>query len=140
MSYDLYDFTETIRLMDIEPESIERVMFAWGHSPEGYGSWEGGFVMHLHDSLDHPVGATHIYAFGWCDTTGWGCQDGAACAYYDHVPTFGECAVAFETEFGMFPGTELSIKQVRDRQSVIMDNHDYDPADLNKWVREYEGR
>ena len=44
---------------------ISRITAAWGQSPEGYGSWEGGFV-----------GVTHagrwFYLAGWCDTTGWG--------------------------------------------------------------------
>jgi len=138
MSYDLYDFTETIRLVDVDPESIESVTFAWGYSPEGFGSWEGGFVLRLHDSLDHPVGAKYIYVFGWCDTSGWGCQDGAGCAYFEISPSFTDCARAWEEEFGFYQGEDIPEKQIFDRKTVIIENHDYDPADLNLWLAQRE--
>jgi hypothetical protein len=66
VGYSLYDFTETLdRLTDISPLKIGRVLAAWGHSPEGCGSWEGGFL------LERAEGGVQ-YVSGWCDTSGWG--------------------------------------------------------------------
>jgi len=79
MAYDLYDFTETVRIAGIREHAIQRVFAAWGESPEGYGSWNGGFLMLLKDKRV-------AYVHGWCDTTGWGCQDGAEVHYFDKLP------------------------------------------------------
>ena len=48
-SYSLFDFTESLNRVGIQGADVERVVAAWGYSPEGYGSWEGGFVMWLKD-------------------------------------------------------------------------------------------
>lgn len=83
-SYALLDFTESL---DIVTQSVtwrregpsldvlpSRVVAAWGTVPdrEGgtLGDWSGGFVMEL-------VDGTFAYLEGWCDYSGWGCQDGA---------------------------------------------------------------
>lgn len=79
MAYDLYDFTESIRIAGINEHSIARVYAAWGESPEGGSSWQGGFLMLLKDKRA-------AYVQGWCDYTGWGCQDGAEVHYFDSLP------------------------------------------------------
>ncbi len=92
----------------ITPDKIESVVAAWGESTEGYGEWSGGFVMKLKDGR-------FAYMTGWCDTTGWGCQDGAMITYYDSCPAY--------TEFK---------KNEWDGADVI--NWDLEPADINAWL------
>lgn len=53
-------------------------------SPEGYGSWEGWCVVLLKDGR-------WACLEGWCDTSGWGCQDNAERTV---APTY-EIAVRF---------------------------------------------
>lgn len=36
-----------------------------------WGEWDGSMVARLHDGR-------FIFAGGWCDTSGWGCQDGVS--------------------------------------------------------------
>lgn len=79
MAYDLYDFTESVRIAGIQEHAIEKVYAAWGFSPEGFGSWNGGFLLLLKDGRS-------AYVHGWCDTTGWGCRDGAEVHYFDGLP------------------------------------------------------
>jgi hypothetical protein len=70
-TFDAYDLTESIdRVRHQLPSEPVRVIAACGESPEGYGSWHGGFVLLLADG-------SFALVTGWCDTTGWGCQDGA---------------------------------------------------------------
>ena len=75
-SYNVYDFTESLGRAGIALADIERVWAAWGHSPEDYGSWEGGFLLAMKDGRV-------AYVWGWCDTTGWGCQDGGGVEWVD---------------------------------------------------------
>lgn len=79
MSYASYDFTESLDRAGIERKSVKRVIAAWGDSPEGYGSWEGGFLMEMADGR-------YAYLTGWCDASGWGCQDGARVFDFDEIP------------------------------------------------------
>ena len=101
MSYTRYDFSESMDRATITPDKIDSVIAAWGESTEGYGEWSGGFVMKLKDG-------TYAYLTGWCDTTGWGCQDGADITYYDTLPDYA----TFKKEW------------------------DIDPIDINKWLSE----
>lgn len=112
MSYALYDFTESLDRAGFEPAEIQTVCAAWGYSPEGYGSWSGGFLMELTDGR-------FCYLSGWCDTTGWGCQDGVEFKFYEQRP--GLDSLNKPTSSGEYeyepPG-----------------GWDIDPADLNKWL------
>lgn len=75
-TYDLSDYYHTLDLAGIVPETVRGVLAAWGRSPEGYGSWEGGFLLSLWDGKC-------AYVFGWCDTSGWGCQDDVQIAHFN---------------------------------------------------------
>lgn len=110
MSYTRLDFSESMDRATITPDKIESVIAAWGESTEGYGEWSGGFVMKLKDGR-------YAYLTGWCDTTGWGCQDGASIAY------FGSC-----------PDHETFKKNDYEVKASI--EWDVDPADINKWLND----
>ncbi|HEV8191102.1 MAG TPA: hypothetical protein VGP82_06420 [Ktedonobacterales bacterium] len=83
MSYTTYDFHETLFNSEvagqIAPPDVKSVLAAWGGSPEGGGSWSGGFLLAMKDGR-------FAYITGWCDYTGWGCQDGARVTFYDSLP------------------------------------------------------
>jgi hypothetical protein len=71
MDYANHDFIETLKRAKSElPCKPLRVLNAWGEKGD-YAEWEGGFVLWLEDN-------TYAYMEGWCDTTGWGCQDGVS--------------------------------------------------------------
>lgn len=109
MSYTLYDYTESLQRVGIAPEEVTSVPAAWGRSEEGYGEWSGGFLLELKDG-------TFAYVAGWCDTTGWGCQDGAEVHRFDTRPTL-DALTKLETETSYSTPAEW----------------DVEPADLNKW-------
>lgn len=126
MSYATSDFTESLERVNIEREQIARVIAAWGHG-DGMGSndsqptgwaedspteWSGGFLVQLKDGR-------YAYIWGWCDYTGWGCQDGAYVRHYDTEPE--RAALDFTTE---------------DRNAADSHPRDWDeePADLNRWL------
>jgi hypothetical protein len=79
MSFTTYDFDESLKGESIDRSAVKRAVAAWGYSPEGYGSWSGGFLLEMKDGR-------YAYITGWCDTTGWGCQDGTSIAYFDSEP------------------------------------------------------
>jgi hypothetical protein len=122
MAYHLYDFVESLRggtginhheePKHVDPQSVKRVIAAWGHSPDGYGSWAGGFLMELKDGR-------FAYLTGWCDTTGWGCQDGSDIVFFDERPELAALDKPSEkSEYGEEkPG-----------------DWDLEPIDLNKWL------
>jgi hypothetical protein len=83
VSFTAYDFVESLDRVDIKPSFVEHVLAAWGRSPEGYGSWEGGFLFRLRDGR-------FAYVSGWADTSGWGCQDGAQVQHFATEPSIGE--------------------------------------------------
>lgn len=115
MSYDLYDFTESLNVAGVEPTRIEHCSLAFGCSTEGFAQWEGGFVCHTRS------GAPWVFLFGWCDTTGWGCQDGAYAVDYDHEPTREELDAAWKAEMGS------------DHEFQPAD-FDETPADINRFL------
>ena len=47
------------------PSPLKSILKAWGESPEGGGSWNGGFVAVLESGQ-------FAYISGWADYTGWG--------------------------------------------------------------------
>jgi hypothetical protein len=98
--YALYDFTESLNQVDLGASVLE-VIKAWGRSPEGHCSWEGGFVLRLADGR-------YAYLTGWCDTTGWGCQDGTDLVFSDTVEGLG---LPSDVEWDVYP------------------------ADLNLWIK-----
>lgn len=109
-SYTSYDFKESVR-QKIEPSEIENVIAAWGNvDREGAccdacgGEWSGGFLLKLKDSR-------FAYLSGWCDYTGWGCQDGTNITFYDVQP-------------------ELS-----SLEEHPADKWDMEPTDLNAWLQ-----
>lgn len=125
MSYATYDFTESLERVGIEPPTIARVVSAWGKgdgqgddaghykwAEDGVTDWAGGFLMLLNDGR-------YAYLTGWCDYTGWGCQDGAVVIYFDHEPTVAEMQDAEANESKNEP-----------EESVW----DREPADLNRWL------
>ena len=110
--YTLYDFTESLDRVDLKGHKLESVVRAWGFSPEGYASWEGGFVLHFGDGQ-------YAYLSGWCDTTGWGCQDGVDIKWANSIEE-----LALPTEYSP------DWKGV----STLIDWDEY-PADLNLWIK-----
>ena len=98
--YSLYDFTESLdrgfESKDPKPVSFVK---AWGRQGN-CAEWEGGFVLRFGDG-------TYAYLSGWCDTTGWGCQDGVDVRLADSIE-----------------GLDLPV-------DVEWDEH---PADLNIWL------
>lgn len=97
MAYDLYDFTESLSVAGVPQQRIAHCEWAFGEQGD-YAEWEGGFVCHARS------GKPWVFVFGWCDTTGWGCQDGAYVAEFDARPSFDECERAW-TEAGL--GTDM---------------------------------
>ena len=111
MSYTTYDFSETIAGCGIQREDIARVEAAWGRNGD-MSEWDGGFVLRMKDGK-------RMYLTGWCDTTGWGCQDGTEVS-----------ELADDGELPKEPA-----ETYRDAPS----DWDIDPADLNRFVQTGEG-
>jgi hypothetical protein len=122
MSYATQDFIESLDRARVAREDVEAVLAAWGHGTgqgedTGHGwsgvdngatDWAGGFLFRLRDGR---VG----YLTGWCDYTGWGCQDGAKVRWFADAPDL------------------LSLTDA-DGGPVPPDAWDISPADLNRWV------
>lgn len=105
--YTVYDFKESVdRVSGLGRP--KRVLYAYGESPEGGGSWNGGFV------FENDAGKIAILT-GWCDYTGWGCQDGATGQVFDNLDGLKAWVAAAH--------------EVPDLGSM-----DADPQDLNKWI------
>lgn len=124
MSYALDDFTESLNRVAIKPEAISSVVSAWGSgsgmgtdaghykfSEDGATEWSGGFLLKLKDGR-------YAYVSGWCDYTGWGCQDGATVEYFDTRPSIADMSKEKDGAFGDVP----------------IDGWDEEPSDLNKWL------
>lgn len=124
MSYATSDFTESLSRVKLERADIAEVVAAWGHgegqgddaghfrwSEDGATDWHGGFLMRLHDGR-------FAYLTGWCDYTGWGCQDGATLCYFAERPTIAQMNAPLD-EYSAAP-TETE--------------WDETPADLNLWL------
>lgn len=47
----------------------KHVHLAWGYNGD-FAEWSGGFIVETQSGA-------FVVIYGWCDTTGWGCQDGA---------------------------------------------------------------
>jgi len=100
MAYDLYDFTESIAGVGIEREQIKRCTLGFGDQGD-YAEWDGGFVIELKDGR-------WALVCGWCDTTGWGCQDGTFVDWFDSEPTHDQIEAAYNAHFNYGDGPNLS--------------------------------
>ena len=121
-TYSAYDFTETVNHYEspFNEKQVDKVLFAYGQSNEGYGEWSGGFILRLKD------GRT-VMLTGWCDTSGWGCQDGMNWV-----------------ELGSdVDGWADEIKRQSDVLWITLpplDEWDEDPIDLNRYLRGETGK
>lgn len=112
-SYTTYDFAESlVREREVAVSNIETVLAAWGNvDRDGAccdacgGEWSGGFLMQLKDGR-------FAYLTGWCDYTGWGCQDASSLRFY------------------------LTKPELASLEEFTADKWDLDPIDLNKWLKE----
>jgi hypothetical protein len=104
--YTTYDLQATLDITSIEKEKIEKVIAAWGQDGD-YGEWMGGFLLAMKSG-------NFIYIDGWCDTTGWGCQDGADASEYLTQPKLADLPTSGYT-----------------RDPV---EWDFDPIDLNRYI------
>lgn len=129
MSYTTYDFKETLSRVQIAPDLIDKVVAAWGRgdgagtdaghkkwSPDGVTEWDGGFLMQMKDG-------TFLYITGWCDYTGWGCQDGVALYRFAKRPSHEDIRAAVEAN------PENTVTKEPDASEW-----DTEPADLNRWL------
>ena len=114
MSFTRYDFDETLAIVSIAQSQIKKVLAAWGDSTEGYGEWGGGFLLELKGGAEK----RYAYIAGWCDTTGWGCQDGADVTYYREEPAIDILEKVTENFVGEF--------HIR---------WELEPEDLNRFIR-----
>lgn len=116
MSYSTYDFTESVDRAQAEYgfalADIAEVVAAHGGSSEGGGEWSGGFLLRLKDER-------YAYLSGWCDYTGWGCQDGIDCTFFTERPEL------------------ISLADIREGTDDDGESWGWDenPEDLNRIVR-----
>lgn len=83
--YTSYDFEETLAQAEgFSRSDVASALGAWGRNGD-YAEWDGGFLLALKDGR-------FAYVSGWCDTTGWGCQDGVETAIYDTLPVMADLA------------------------------------------------
>lgn len=111
MGYTTYDFSESLDRVSIDVADVESVLAAWGDGPGG-SEWSGGFLLKMKSS------PPFAYVTGWCDYTGWGCQDGAEIHTFLELPDRS-------TLPGPYDGTFISPDAAWDEE----------PADLNRYVR-----
>jgi len=124
MSYTTTDFEESLK-QTIPASDVARVIAAWGKgegmgkdaghfrwAADGASEWAGGFLLALKDGR-------YAYVTGWCDYTGWGCQDGASVYYFDEQPSISEARMAARGEYANDPDES---------------EWDLEPADLNSWL------
>lgn len=88
MSFTNYDFSQSIEGQGIDRETIARVVAAHGVTEASCcddcgGEWSGGFLLAMKDGL-------FAYVTGWCDYTGWGCQDGTSVTWFNAEPAMAE--------------------------------------------------
>lgn len=139
MSYTTEDFAESLERVALQRSDIAIVVAAWGkgdgmgedaghycHSEEGVTEWAGGFLMRLKDGR-------FAYLTGWCDYTGWGCQDGAELYYFDAPPDLSALAMVVEILkapdfFATLGHTDFVATGPAPAE------WDHEPADLNRWL------
>jgi len=107
MSYTVYDFAESLK--QSKRKDVKRVAAAWGQNGS-CAEWDGGFLCEMADGK-------WMYLTGWCDSTGWGCQDGIDVKMYDIQPDLE------------------SIDRDVSKYSEGGENWELDPVDLNRFLR-----
>ncbi len=120
MSYTTDDFTESLSRAHIALHDVARVVSAWGKgdgqgddaghyrwAEDGVTDWRGGFLLQM-------KAGGYTYVTGWCDYTGWGCQDGVDIYCFATLPSVDQ--MRFENE-GYGPDAS---------------EWDVEPADLNR--------
>jgi hypothetical protein len=65
-----------MKIAGVDLSDVKRVVAGQGMNSDG---WYGGFLVELNDGR-------FAHVCGWCDYTGWGCQDGAQVEYFDVEP------------------------------------------------------
>ncbi len=126
MSYTTDDFTESLQRVPLTVSDVDAVVAAWGRgngmgedaghfkwADDGASEWNGGFLLRLTSGL-------YAYLTGWCEYTGWGCNDGAYVYHFDHEPSVDEMREAGSKDCG---GNEPEVQE-----------WDREPADLNRWL------
>ena len=113
MGYTTYDLSESLKKVELIVNP-SRVLYAYGKNGD-YAEWDGAFLIELED------GKIALLS-GWCDTTGWGCQDGAELQIVD---TLGEIVWPQETSWDRDEPTP---------RFPPLATWDKDPADLNRWL------
>jgi hypothetical protein len=106
--YCTNDFEESLKQVHLEAKPV-KVIKAWGRAEDAdvccHMDWSGGFVMEL-------ANGRYAYLSGWCDYTGWGCQDGAEIITADSLDALDIPGKHYENDIAW----------------------DENPADLNKWI------
>jgi len=109
-SYGTGDFSESIR--ELAVTEIESVLAAWGNvdnegkcCDECGGEWSGGFLLKMKDGR-------FAYVTGWCDYTGWGCQDGVETTFYATQPDLKSLSDIPSTAWDLEPA-DLTIELER---------------------------
>lgn len=80
--FDLHESLDRASQFGFSERSVVRCSYGWGNNSES-SEWHGGFVLLLKDGR-------WVHLTGWCDYTGWGCQDGINATFFDHEPTMKE--------------------------------------------------
>lgn len=112
-SFTLDDAYYSIDRAGIRKDDIAECVAAWGDNSDGWASWTGGFLFRMKDN-------TFAYLTGWCDTTGWGCQDGASVFTHERRPSID----VLRSQSG--DATERELARME---------WDEAPADINRWLR-----
>jgi hypothetical protein len=111
MSFSIYDFQETLKGESIERTDIKKIIEAYGVTEPACcddcgGEWAGGFLLHMKSGK-------YIFVTGWCDYTGWGCQDGTQKTEFDTKPKLKDLSNGYGS--------------TKEWETVL--------PDLNHWVR-----
>ena len=107
--FDLMDFEESLKIVDVTPLHIEKVISVWG-SESQTGEWEGGILMKMKTGK-------YAYLLGWCNTQEGGYQDGAEIEYFDSEPDYK----SFQPKESWVHGPSPSL-------------WDDQPGDFNEWL------
>lgn len=70
-----YDIIEALSEVGINESDVSEIVNCYTDSPEGWYSVDIDLVVRL-------VDGRFAYFSAWCDTTGWGCQQGASDVVY----------------------------------------------------------
>ena len=71
------DWTEVFSRVGLDYDDVREV-YARHEEPGDLAEWSGVMLASLKDGRI-------VAASGWCDTTGWGCQDGSVCSAHESL-------------------------------------------------------